>query len=118
MHWDSLYFDASFWDDILEPVNKTNGTLQNLRLDVNTAVAVLTSLKTFIETKRDSFEEYETKWADLYGCTEYATRAHHGRKISMRLSPLDTSQAPETELTPVETFTKPEVCLLYTSRCV
>ena len=35
----------------LEQVDKTNATLQNPRLDVNTTVAVLTSLKTFIALK-------------------------------------------------------------------
>ena len=98
-------FHASFWDDIMEQVSKTNVILQNLRLDANThSTAVLTSLKTFVETKRDSFEEYEMKWAELSGCTEYATKTQRKHKINVCLTSLDTKQAPETGLTPSETF--------------
>ena len=68
-------FYTSFWDNTLEQVNKTNVTLQNPRLNVNTAIAVLTPSKTFVETKWDIFEEYEVKGAELSGCTEYTTKS-------------------------------------------
>lgn len=90
-----------FWDDILGQVNKTSETLQNPRLDVNTAASALTSLTSFIGTKRDSFEEYEVKAAELADCTEYESETQRKRKINVRLAPLDCVQAPvEVELTP------------------
>lgn len=93
---------ASFWDNILEQANKSNLTLQNPRIDLNTAVAVLMSLKTFIQNKRDSFAEYEKKGAELSGCNAFKTKRQ--RKINVRLAPLGTRQAAETFLTPSETF--------------
>lgn len=86
-----------FWDDILGQVNKTSETLQNPRLDVNTAASALTSLTSFIGTKRDSFEEYEVKAAELTDCTEYESETRRNRKINVRLAPLDCVpvQAPE-----------------------
>ena len=49
---------AVFWNDIFDRVNASSQTLQNSKLDLNTAVAVLTSLKSFVE-KRNYFDEYE-----------------------------------------------------------
>lgn len=79
---------ASFWDSILEQVNKSNLTVQNPRIDLNTAVAVLMSLKTFIQNKRDRFAEYEKKGAELSGCNGFKTKRK--RKINVRLAPLGT----------------------------
>lgn len=97
-------FYTVFWDDILGQVNKTSETLQNPRLDVNTAASALTSLTSFIGTKRDSFEEYEVTAAELADCSEYESGARRKRKINVRLAPLDCVQAPEVELTPSEKF--------------
>ena len=40
------------------------------------------------------------KGAELSGSTEYATKTQRKHKINMCLASPDTSQAPETELTP------------------
>jgi len=76
----------------LGQVNKTSETLQNPRLDVNTAVLALKSLRSFIGTKRDSFEEYVVKVADLDDFVEYDNESQRKRKINVRLSPLDSVQ--------------------------
>lgn len=79
-------------------VNKTSETLQNPRLDVNTAVLALKSLRSFIGTKRDSLEEYVVKVAELDDFVEYDTETQRKRKINVRLSPLDSVQTPEIEI--------------------
>jgi len=40
-------------------VNTTSKMLQDPKLDLSSAVAVVKSLKTFVESKRDCFKEYE-----------------------------------------------------------
>ena len=62
---------AFFWNDILDRVNASNKILQNPTLDLNTAVATVKSFRTFVESKRDCFAEYESKGADISGTTEY-----------------------------------------------
>ncbi|KAJ8879775.1 hypothetical protein PR048_020383, partial [Dryococelus australis] len=89
-----------FWDDILEQVKESNET----RLDVNTVALALASLTSFIGTKRDSFEECETKAAELADCAEYESETQRKNKISVRLAPLHCVQAPQVELTPSEKF--------------
>ncbi|XP_025207089.1 uncharacterized protein LOC112602935 [Melanaphis sacchari] len=74
---------AVFWNDILGQVNKTSETLQNPRLDVNTAVLALKSLRSFIGTKRDSFEEYVVKVAELDDFVEYDCETQRKRKINL-----------------------------------
>lgn len=49
-----------FWADILDQVNKTSESLQNPRIEVNTAASLLKSLRT-IQGKQESFYEYEQK---------------------------------------------------------
>ncbi|XP_066965691.1 uncharacterized protein [Macrobrachium rosenbergii] len=45
---------TTFWNDILQRTDATNKTLQHAKLDLNTAVASLTSLKDYVASKRDS----------------------------------------------------------------
>ena len=63
-----------FWNDILERVNATSKILQDPQLDLNSAVAAVKSLRTFIESKRDRFEEYEKEGGVKSGTTEYVQR--------------------------------------------
>jgi len=56
---------AIFWNDLLQRVNASSQLLQNAGLDLITAVATIKSLKTFVESKRESFTEYETQGAKL-----------------------------------------------------
>jgi len=48
-----------FWNDILQRNDATNRSLQSTKLDLNTAVTSITSLKDFVSSKRDFFEGYE-----------------------------------------------------------
>lgn len=50
MHEIGIY--TVFWNDVLEKVDSTNKLLQNLALDLNTAISA-------IKTKRDNFDHYE-----------------------------------------------------------
>ncbi|XP_025410807.1 uncharacterized protein LOC112683847 isoform X1 [Sipha flava] len=95
---------AVFWNDILGQVNKISEILQNPRLDVNTAVLALKSLRSFIGTTRDSFEEYFVKVAELDDFVEYDSETQRKRKINVRLSPLDSVQIPEIEMSSSNKF--------------
>jgi len=48
-----------FWNDVLERVDSTNKLLQDPTLDLNTAVSAIKSLKSFVQAKRDNFNQYE-----------------------------------------------------------
>ena len=93
---------AIFWYEILDRVNATNQQLQDPKLDLNTAVAAMKSLKHFIETKRESFSEYERQGIDKSKTTQYVV--HRKRQRNVRLNPIDYDQAQETELTPSQKF--------------
>lgn len=95
---------ALFWNDILAQVNRTSETLQNPRLDLNTATSMISSLKDFIQSKRDIFYEYEERAITLTDCTEYGNESRRQRKVNVRLAEIDSFQAPEVELLPKETF--------------
>ena len=62
-----------FWNDILERerVNATSRKLQDSKLDLNAAVAMVVSLKRFVEAKRETFTEYERHVATLSGTSDY-----------------------------------------------
>lgn len=72
-------------------------------MDVNTAASILTSLKSFIESKRDSFKEYEEKATKLTEY-DYESETKRKRRTNVRLAPLDCAQAPEVDLTPSDKF--------------
>jgi len=61
-------------------------------------VLLLTSLKTFIEQKRESFSEYERQ------AVEYATERKRKRVCNARLNDLENPNTPEVELTASEEF--------------
>jgi hypothetical protein len=70
---------AVFWHDILNRVNGTSHMLQDPKLDLNTAVAAIKSLKKFVEQKRDCFDSYEKERSEKAGTTSYVqtrTRQH------------------------------------------
>ncbi|XP_025411090.1 uncharacterized protein LOC112684011 [Sipha flava] len=76
-------------NDILGQVNKISETLHNPRLDVNTAVLALKSLRSFIGTTRDSFEGYFVKVSELDDFVEYDSETQGKRKINSFLSVID-----------------------------
>jgi len=93
-----------FWYVILERSNATNKTLQDPKLDINTAVACLRSLSSFIQLKRDCFDECERRGIEKTGSSNYVQTHTPLRRRNVRLTPLDYGQAPEASLTPAETF--------------
>lgn len=54
-----IYIYSVFWYDNLDRANGTSKMLQDSKLDLNTAAAMVRSLKRFVETKRECFSEYE-----------------------------------------------------------
>jgi len=95
---------AVFWNDVLGRFNATSKTLQDPKLDINAAIALLKSLQHFILSKRDSFDEYEQQGSDMSGTSEYAQSYNRARRRSVRQSPLDYGQTPEVELSPSDRF--------------
>ena len=93
---------VSFWNGILERFNATNHILQDPKMVLSTAVKALKSLETFIETKRDKFDEYEEAGIKLSGTKEYTEVRHRVRNV--RLNPLDYGKAEDTQMTPRERF--------------
>ena len=95
---------AVFWNDILDRVNAASQTLQNPKLDLNTAVDVLTSLKSFVKKKkkRNYFDDYEAKGAEISGTASYKQTRYRPRNL--RLRSLHYEQGQEAELSPLQKF--------------
>lgn len=85
-----------FWHDILERVNATSKILQDPQMDLNSAVAALQSLKTFVESKRECFEEYEDEGMVKSGQTEYVNKRERRRNV--RLDPPDHPQLSQPQV--------------------
>ena len=88
-----------FWNDILERVNATSGKLQVCTLDLNAAVAMVVSMKTFVEAKRETFTEYERHGATQYGTSDYVQTRQRPRNVRFVYGP-----ASDAELTPSQKF--------------
>jgi len=89
-----------FWNDILERFNATSRTMQDPKLDINAAIALLKLLQGFILSKRDSFDGYEKQGSDISGSSEYARTHNRAGRRSVRQTPLDYGQTQEVELAP------------------
>ena len=85
--------------DILERVNATSRKLQDPNLDLNAAVAMVVSLKRFVEAKRETFTEYERHGATLYGTSDYVQTRQRPRNVRCDYGP-----ASDAELTPSQKF--------------
>ena len=84
-----------FWNDILEKVNATSRKLQDPKLDLNAAVAMVVSLKRFVEVKRETITEYERLGATLSGTSDYVQTHQRPRNVRFGYGP-----ASDAELTP------------------
>ena len=91
-----------FWHEILDRVNGTNKQLQDPKPDLNAAMETVKSLKSFVETKHECFNEYERQGAEKSGTTEYVQTRHRRRDV--QLNPLDYGRASEAELSPSQRF--------------
>ena len=72
-----------FWNEILERVNATSRKLQDPTLDLNAAVAMVVSLKRFVEAKRETFTEYKRHGATLSGTSDYVQTCQRPRNVRM-----------------------------------
>lgn len=54
-------FLIEMWNDLLQPINKTNIYLQKANLELGTAVELLKTLKQYICSQRENFEKFETQ---------------------------------------------------------
>ena len=72
-----------FWNEILERVNATSRKLQDPALDLNAAVAMVVSLKRFVDSKRETFTEYERHGATLSGTSDYVQTRQRPRNVRM-----------------------------------
>ena len=86
-----------FWNDTLEIVNATSRKLQDPKLDLNAAVAMVVSLKRFVEAKRETFTEYERHGATR--TSEYVQTRQRPRNVRFDYGP-----ASDAELTPSQKF--------------
>ena len=88
-----------FWNDKLERVNATSRKLHDPTLDLNAAVAMVVSLKRFVEAKRETFTEYERHGATLSGSSDYVQTRQRPRNVCFDYGP-----ASDAELTPSQKF--------------
>ena len=77
-----------FWNEILEQFNVTKKILQSPEMVLHSAVDALTSLKAFVESKRERFAQYEERSKKLSGSTEYSQAQRRQRNRNIRLNPL------------------------------
>ena len=65
---------ACFWNNILQRANATSKKLQTVKLDLNSAVASLHSLREYIKDKRGEFQVFEREGEELTGATYQVER--------------------------------------------
>ena len=93
---------AVFWDEILSRANATSHVLQDPKLDLNTAIAAIKSLKSFVEQRRECFDAYEAQGEEKSGTTSYVQITQRQRNV--RLNPLDYGRWPEANFSPSQRF--------------
>lgn len=96
-------FYAGFWSTVLGRFDRTSKTLQSQATDLNTAVQLLKSLASFVQSLRDQFDTFVVDGVERSGTEEF-TRGSRRRKRNVRLAPLDYGHTPEVELDAKESF--------------
>ena len=81
-----------FWNDILERVNATSRKLQDSKLDLNAAVAMVVSLKRFVEAKRETFTQYERHGPTLSGTPDYVQTRQRPRNVRFDYCPASDAE--------------------------
>ena len=112
-----IAFYLLFWNDILDRFNATNHLLQNPKMVLQSAVTALTSLKLFVQDKRNSFDEYKEAAKKMSGKTDYPEIRIRSQNV--RLTPLESRNQETTQLSQTENFRSdnflPVIDQLYTS---
>ena len=65
---------AELWYKILERMNMTSKMLQSATLDINNAVALLSSLRTFIASLRPQFDVFERRGQEFTAVDSFQTK--------------------------------------------
>jgi hypothetical protein len=91
------------WAPILERFNATSTSLQSSTLDLNSAVPLLKSLKDYVASLRDQFDQLELKAINKSESNDYKAVSARKKKRSVRRTRVDGS-AEETSLSPRESF--------------
>lgn len=97
-------FFACFWHAVLERFNCTSKELQDDQIDLNTAVILLKSLNSFVQSLRDRFDDFERDGAQRSGATQYSQQNQRVRRANVRLNTLDYGQTPEVQRSPKDRF--------------
>ncbi|KAK6186835.1 hypothetical protein SNE40_006103 [Patella caerulea] len=95
-------FYVGFWATVLERFHRTSVSLQSQSTDLNTAVELLKSLRVFVESLRDRFDDFLTDGIERSGTNDFD--APRSRKRNVRLDPLDYGRAEEASLSPEDAF--------------
>jgi hypothetical protein len=93
---------TTFWNDIMQRFNATNHILQDPRMVLQSAAMGLKSLKLYVYSKRDKFDEYEDVAKKMSGTEEYVHALP--RQINVKPNPLNFDKAKEVQKTPKEKF--------------
>ena len=84
--------------------NKISLKLQSCDLDFNTSISLLKSLKSFVESMCDNFDNYEVLGKQKSNCEEYEQKQKRLRRQNVRLNPLDYAKDENVQLTGAEKF--------------
>ena len=90
------------WNVILDRVNKTSVMLQKEGLPLNTAVQLLESLLSFIDSLRDQYQRYETLGQEQSGTTTYRKEKRRQRNIKRFFDEIEASDS--VDRSPGESF--------------
>jgi hypothetical protein len=75
---------TEIWNTVLQQFSKMNTLLQNPNLDLNSAVSILLALKTFLESLRENFDQYEEDAKIRSGLEDYQVSRKRVRSARMR----------------------------------
>lgn len=92
---------TEFWYSILDRFNGTSVSLQNPNINVNTALSLVTSLRSFVEGERDRFESYEEAGRAFSESKSYTPE--RVRRVNIRNQPLESTSS-DTTLDPRDKF--------------
>ena len=77
---------AVLWNSLLARFNSISCTIQDSKMDLNTAVELLKSLITFLKEQRSLFDHYEKQGIDLCGNENYRDFSQKRKKRSENIS--------------------------------
>ena len=96
---------TGLWSTIMERFNLTSKALQCANLDLNNAVNLLHSLKTYVEGLRTQFEKFEEMGKKLTENDEYLDANIQKRQRSVKVTRYDGSSE-DAQLSPRDKFRK------------